>query len=159
MAIHNDLTRAFFPANDSACAFLLSATNDVGGAFSCLSFCLATWRQDSSGLNNSVIEHVEYRAERRNKQVSLVASRHDVAGPASVQPPITHILLHPVTKFMMEVFDGTNWLDHWPPTDSSSLPQAARLTVQGNKYTGETEIFIPAGNSFTSSLLRAADSF
>lgn len=156
--LRDDLTRTFLPAADPACLFTLRpGTND---ATISLSFCRSAMTEDASKFLWSEVEHVTYET-RKNQDgtMTLWYGYQPLSGPAAFQPPQTNVLIEKISAMRIEIFDGLVWQPQWPIAQDSK-PMAARITmdaaVGANSKKWQTDVFIPAGNTFTTSYQRAA---
>ena len=95
---------------------------------------------------------VSYRVDNER----LLKLFHPLTGPESSSIK-TNALAEGVARFNVTLFDGTDWLDAWPPSNSNATPRAARLEIgTKDQKAWKTEVWIPAGTVFTSGLIRTA---
>lgn len=154
-----DLTCA--AVDDSGCAVTLTERED-GDQPAALSFCTARPPEAKRDLRWTALEHVTYRLSTGADPVAgLICEWRPLAGPGADTGPATNLVAGGVDHFVVRLFDGDDWQSTWPPEDKGAgFPLAARVELGGTWGAGrrvfKADIFIPAGNTVTSSLIRAA---
>ncbi len=155
--IERDLTCAFAPKSDAACAFELQKGTTPAAAR--LSFCTAVMPANETDLRWFELRRVVYGigADAENAPV-LFRAEQPLAGPGAFAPPVTNALATGVESFRVSVYDGAEWSEEWSSA-GSSCPRAARIELTARHGSGtntfQTEVLIPAGNPVTSSVSRA----
>ena len=103
---------------------------------------------------------IEWAAAQQGERLALARSTRPLAGPGSLDAPVTNLLVSDLADFRVAFHDGTNWVNRWPPGVSNVVPRSARLEIRSRSApTGEAwklEVWIPAGSTFTSRLQRTA---
>lgn len=145
-----DLLRAFVPAGDDACSIRLEP-GEGGGAirFGRLAFCTAAPRGTEWDPRWHEVVHVTYEVVDEGGEAQLVRRVQALAGPGAEEPPDPEVVARAVTGLEFRFFDGTTWVETWPPGDATAMPLAARIQValhrDGVDHQTATEIFLPAG--------------
>lgn len=158
--ISDDLARAFVGASDPETRFRLERKSGQSESAK-LHFC--TLRADAMEQDVRWADaiRVGFETVAGAEGVTLIQTERPLVGPGSLSEPTTNALAHRVSDWAAEVFDGTTWRNEWPTEDKPDLlPRAVRVSFQDIRgQRRETEVFIGAQTSTTSSLQRAvADS-
>ena len=159
--IARDVSCTFVAWRDNATAFALSPSEDAQRPDSDLSFCTSIVPDGETDLRWCELEQVAYRVTTDPRQErTLIRANRPLAGPGAASAPVTNVLATGIEQFRVTVYDGTNWIASWPAAGSPICPRAARIEIRARQATGtrdlQTEVFIPAGNVITSSLVRVA---
>jgi prepilin-type N-terminal cleavage/methylation domain-containing protein len=152
--LRQDLATLFVPAGDRNCALLLEKDPDRD-ACSILSFCRIETREGERDLRWGDPVHYRYSVSTSASGApQLDRVRSVPAGPLSSAPAVTNVIAGGAELFRVQLFDGAQWLDTWPPGSSTNAapPQLARVEIAGRT----TDIFIPVGLVITSQIERAA---
>lgn len=100
---------------------------------------------------------VTYRLESGDAQASALVRIHQpLTGPGSTDGALTNVIVPGATTFRVELFDGREWRSNWVGKAGDEVrPRSARVAVGSPAWPDQTaELFIPAGYSVTSSLIR-----
>ncbi len=144
-----DLMRAFIPAGDNDCRIAL--TQNLERAH--ISFCMMQPSETDADLRWAQVQRVGYGVTDGR----LLKTARPLSGPGSLDGPRTNQLAEGVEKFSIALFDGVEWQTRWPGVSTNEKPKAARLEIGTTDHKSwSTEIWIPAGTVFTSSIQRAA---
>lgn len=150
LAIGSELARGYACPQVGTNAFVLRPPPDAG-AFPELDFYAARSLRGNDAPAWFVLERLTYRVRSDDdaEKAALYCERQLLAGPGSTAPA-TNKLVGGIAAWRVQVFDGNNWLDHWPPAAGEpALPRAARLELVLEEGAPEnafqTEVWIPAG--------------
>ena len=147
--LQNDLMRMFVPGQDAACALVL--TQNLEQAV--IAFCMLEPKPDEADLRWARLRRLNYRV--KDGQLQRVA--RGVTGPESVAGIETGRLVEAVAAFRVSIYDGADWFERCPTANTNARPRAARLEIgTKDQKSWKTEIWIPAGTVFTSSIQRTA---
>lgn len=156
--LHEDFSRAYLPEGDDLCGLTLAAS-DGGAATTSLTFCAAGSYRGMDESTFPPLLHIAYVLEGSGNDLRLGRATQPVTGPGASLPPVTNIIARKLASFRVELWDGSEWKGSWAP-DTKQPPLAARVTLDiktgGSGKPLATEILIPAGNTWTSSLLRTS---
>lgn len=123
-----------------------------------VSFCLVEPLPGETDLRWSRAVRVEWAVDGADGRLELRRSVQPLAGPGSLGPATTNTVAGDIARFALQVHDGTNWASRWPPGASNVLPRLARLELLARgvptNEAWQLDVWIPAGNAFTSSLRR-----
>jgi type II secretory pathway component PulJ len=155
--IARDIACTFAPKSDAACKFILGKGASTPAA-SQLSFCTAVMPDGETELRWVQLHRVTYRVGTGSKDTAgLLRESQPLAGPGAFAPPVTNALANDVESFRVSVYDGSEWKDEW--SGDAACPRAARIELTARHGSGtktfQTEVLIPAGNSVTSTVVRA----
>lgn len=150
-----DLMRAFDAGRPETRMILTQRLDQAA-----VSFCLVEPLPGETDLRWSRAVRVEWAVDGTDGRLALRRSAQPVAGPGSLSPPVTNAVAGDIARFAVQVHDGTNWTARWPPADTNVLPRLARLELLARgvptNEAWQLDVWIPAGNAFTSSLRRTA---
>lgn len=158
-ALRDDLAGTILPAEDAACPFVVEPLPESGSE---LAFCTLRAGPVEGSVVWAVPRRMTYRLAAAGGSTSaLVRVSVPLTGPGSQDPPETNVLVKEASRFVVSVFDGTDWRRTWPPGEPGASPRPrlvrAELQVPDGPEGGyTTEMFVPAGNSITSTLLRTS---
>ncbi len=157
-ALADDLARAVLNASISNEFFVLE-TDPVSrptDASAQLSFCTLD-PAEGGDPDWAGTRRVTYRVEGDEAQATALVRIHQpLTGPGSIDGALTNVLVPGATTFRVELFDGREWRSNWVGKAGDELrPRSARVSVGSPAWPDQTaELFIPAGHSVTSSLIR-----
>jgi type II secretory pathway component PulJ len=155
--LQDDLMRLFDAGRPETRVVLTQALDQASA-----SFCTLALPAGEADLRWSRALRVEWRALTDQGRLALGRSVQPLAGPGSLDPPVTNVVVADLARFGVSFYDGTNWSFAWPPSPSNAIPRAARLEILSARAATDQvwrlEVWIPAGSSFTSRLQRAASS-
>jgi len=123
-----DLERACEPAEGAA--FTLE-TPDSGPLRMDLHFHAFLPAHDEPDLQWAEIRVVRLQALERETGdgIRLLRIERPIAGPEALGPGRTSEIPGRVEAFLVEVYDGTNWMNAWPLSGGAPLPSAARASL------------------------------
>jgi len=160
--LQRDISNLMPDGLDENCTLKLTTKDDKEfGLLSEISFCC--WQADAAsgeGLRADA-ERVAWRVEQpgtRSACIARVASR--AAGPEAATA-ITNRFLTGIARFHLQLHDGNDWLDAWPPPKQEGEKKAVRpqtlrveLAMEGGATNWTTDFIVPIGMVFTSRVER-----
>ena len=155
--LRGDLSGLFLSAADSNAVLRLEPAEADGS--SSLAFCTVRPGTGEVDLRWADAVAVRWAAEPADgRLVRLVRIERPLAGPASLQPAHTNVVLADIDAFTARVFDGKDWQTAWPPAAGETPPRAVRLDIQSARFPGRktwtADVLLPSGQTVTSTLTR-----
>lgn len=147
-----DIECAFAAVPDPACAFVLEPGPDGNSR---LGFCTAILPEGETDLRWAEIHQVAWRIAPEEARPVLVREHRPLAGPGS-DAAVTNAAAGDVSRFRVSVLAGTEWKDEWAQAGADACPRAAKVELRCGGKDFRADVFIPAGNVVTSSIVRAA---
>lgn len=148
--IQADLVSLIAPDGDERCAIELRTAPFA------LAFCTVLSSGRTPDLVWSDPRRVEYVLEPVSDEgATLLRIEETLSGPVS---RATNRLSTRITQIAVEFYDGAFWHGAWPPEDSPhARPRASRVSLrkEGMTESVTAEFWIPFGQAFTSTIVRA----
>ncbi len=155
--ISDDLSRAFVGPSEPETRFRLVSQPGQANRPK-LTFCALRADETEQDVRWADAVLIGIETIEATEGHALIQVERPLVGPGSLAEPATNRLVNGVADWTIEVFDGEDWLQEWPPADRPDhLPRAVRLTLEGNDgERWETEVLLHAQAVTESSFQRGS---
>ena len=128
--IRREIASSLYDTTDKRLHFVVEDRDNFGKPASTLE--LTTLEPPSSELvKSSGISTVRYelvQLKENDKQYILTRSEHDIFMDST--PPIAYPQMERINSFLVECYDGSNWVKSWNTSLNNARPKMVRITVQ-----------------------------
>ncbi len=141
--LRRELAAAYFDNNNKRLHFIVEDRDIFGKPASILGFTAFTVPQSGSVPSSDVMA-VRYKPlEREDQKIILSRQTQDIYLDSK---PLPYPLTGQIEGFLVECYDGKQWVKSWDTALNAGLPKAVRITlfVQGSdKPVGFSAIVVP----------------
>ena len=132
---------------DTNCVLSLKQEKEGGSTHSLVNFCSFKQNRNELPVDWVTLNRLSYRVEEEK----LLRLRKTIVGPEQKDE---YVLGKKVADFIVEAKYQEEWLDHWPPNESTAnkWPAAVRIKINytdEKKEPFETQVLIPVGFDLT----------
>jgi general secretion pathway protein J len=141
--LRRELAAVNFDSNNKRLHFVVEDRDIFGKPASILDFTAFTVPRTGSVPSSDVMA-VRYRPVEREEQTMILSRQTEDLYLDS--KPLPYPLTEQIQGFLVECYDGNQWVKSWDTTLNAGLPKAVRVTllVQGSdKPVGFTAIVVP----------------
>lgn len=124
--IRREVSSALYSRDDKRLRFVVEDRDRFGKPFSTLELTCLT-PPAGSPRRESGTSNVRYRMLEKGERRMLVRQERDAA---QERDGAAYPQMERITSFLVECYDGTQWVRSWDTVLNNSLPQRVRVTVQ-----------------------------
>jgi type II secretion system protein J len=130
--------------------------NDETSPLSALSFCSVSLPPKANDLSRMEVHRIRYTLQpSRDTGGTQTLTRESLTlwGAEALASPVSNAVLKGVSRFEVQVMEGSGWTNQWTSRLNRQVPRATRVRLDWEAArtteTASIVIFIPAGNNLS----------
>jgi general secretion pathway protein J len=141
--LRREISAAYFFKGNERLHFVVEDRDVFGKPSSTLDFTTLTVPQPGSAPSSDVMVARYRPVEQKENTLILARDTRDLYLDVE---PIPYPVTGPIDGFLVECYDGTNWVKSWDTSLNGALPKAVRITLYvlgGDKPASFSAIIVP----------------